>query len=301
MPSRKSTVAAQLGRALGWPALSQECVPIFRRKAETAAEIGARTPLPEGAITPEWFDADRCRNCGEVRETPHCGQCGQKAASRFLWRDIGKEGWERLRWFELRLPRTLTRLVTGPGTVAREYVLGRRTAYSHPLTLLVALVAVLVLMLAANRYFGIHAFGQDAQVDRMAERVMAFANWSFSLGIVAIFLGSIIVFRRRCGYNFIEHAVLAIYCQCIILAVIILNLLPTLIWRSPDFILLHKAASQYYVFAIKLAIVAVAYRQFFLLDLRKDWLKLLLACAVFVGVNWLLLRLYALAILKLVI
>ncbi|MGY4397418.1 mannose/fructose/N-acetylgalactosamine-specific phosphotransferase system component IID [Sphingomonas sp. UYAg733] len=171
----------------------------------------------------------------------------------------------------------------------------------HPLTLLIALVAVLVLMLAANRYFGLYGYaGGDGDVDRMAKRVLAYANWSFSLGIFAILLGSWIVFRGRLGYNLIEHAVLAVFCQNIILAIIIVNLVPTLIWRGPEFILWHKWASQYYIFAVKLLIVAAAYKQFFLLRLRSDWPRLLLACGIFAGLSWALLRLYALAILWIV-
>jgi hypothetical protein len=250
-------------------------------------------------VTDQWFDASRCHDCGEQRSTPFCGECGQKAAKRFVWRDIGKEGWDRLRFFEFKFLKTLGRLVPGPGTVARDYVLGRRTAVMHPISLLVALVAILVLMLAANRYFDHYGFA-DRDVDRMAERVMAYANWSFSIGIVAIWLGSWSVFRRRLGYNAVEHAVLALYVQAIILAAIIVNMAPTLIWRDPAFITAHRGASQHYLYLIKLVIVALAYRQFFLLDLRRDWPRLLLACLLFVGASWLLLRAYAALILWLV-
>lgn len=251
-------------------------------------------------VTKDWFEASICRNCGAARTAEHCSACGQKAAHRLALGDISKETWDRLRLFELKSVRTLAKLLTRPGTVSREYVLGRRTAYMNPLSLLVALVAVLVLVLAANRYFQHFAFGKNDDVNRMAERVMAYANWSFSLGIFAIFLGSWTVFRRRLNYNAIEHAVLSIYCQVLILALIVLNLLPTLIWRDPQYVLWHKAASQYYVPMIKLLIVVAAYRQFFLLELRTEWPRLLAACLVFLGVNWVLLRLYALAILWLV-
>ena len=252
--------------------------------------------IPPVAVDDSWFDAGVCRNCGAALATPHCGACGQKAAVRLSTRDMGREGWDRIRLFELKSARTLLRLVTAPGRVARDYVMGRRHAYTNPLALLIALVAILVVMLAANRYF-IVAGGGDAMVDRMAARVMAWANWSFSLGIVAIFAGSWSVFRRRLGYNAIEHAVLAVYCQALILAAIVVNMLPTLVWRDPAFVLWHKQASQYYLYAIKLAVVAVAYRQFFLLDLRRDWSRLLMACAIYLAASWALLRLYAAAIL----
>jgi hypothetical protein len=275
---------------------------IRRRIAETLGlEASTGAAVPDGPISDDWFGQDLCRNCGAATTTPYCGQCGQKAAHRFVWRDIRNESWDRIRLFEIQSVRTLGRLLFSPGTVAREYVLGRRAAHMHPLKLLVALVAILVLLLAANQYFGHYAHaGRDVVVDRMAQRVMAYANWSFSLGIVAIFAGGWIVLGRRLGYNAIEQAILAIYCQSIILALIIINLLPTLIWRSPEFILWHKTASQYYVPTFKLLIVAVAYRQFFLLQIKSDWLKLLSACLIYATINWVLLRIYAFGIFWLV-
>lgn len=179
--------------------------------------------------------------------------------------------------------------------------MGRRSANMHPLKLLVALVAILVVMLAANQYFARFTFaGRDAVVDRMAERVMLYANWSFSLGIFAIFLGSRTVLRRCLGYNVVEHATLAIYCQSVTLGVVIVNMLPTLIWRDPQFIVWHKTASQFYMFAIKLLIVAAGYKQFFLLDLKRDWPRFIGALMVYAASGWLLLRGYALVILWLV-
>ena len=268
----------------------------------TQAQTGAPPvdSAPEQpAIDAAWFAAPVCRNCEAPLATPYCGSCGQKAARRFAFGDVGREGWDRFRVFELKSVRTLRDLVTGPGKVARAYVLGRRTDYMNPLSLLVALVALLVLMLAANRYFeDIGASGAD--VDRMTERVLAYANWSFSLGIFAIFFGSMIVFRRRLGTNAVEHAILAVYAQAIILAAILVNMAPTLIWRDPGFIAAHRAASQHYLYAIKLAVVAFAYKQFFLIDLRSEWPRLALALLLYVAASWLLLRAYAAAILWLV-
>lgn len=275
----------------------------IRRRIADAFRTGRTvvTPLPNVPVTDDWFGQDVCRNCNAAMKTPYCGQCGQKAAQRFVWRDIRSETWERVRLFEIQSLRTLRDLLTSPGTVARDFVLGRRAAHMHPLKLLVALVAILVLLLATNQYFGHYAYaGRDVVVDRMAQRVLAYANWSFSLGIIAIFLGAWIVFGRRLGYNAIELAILSIYCQSIILALIMINLLPTLIWQQSDIILAHKMASQYYVPLVKLLIVAVAYRQFFLLSYRSDWLKLLSACLIYAGINWVLLRLYALTIFWLV-
>lgn len=278
-------------------------MPILRRTTEIirralAPEISF---VPEGSAGDAWRDPGTCRNCGVPLSTSYCGTCGQKAAQRLTWRAFGRETWERVRLFELQTLTTAARLLLSPGRVAREYVMGRRSANMHPLKLLAALVAMVVVMLAANQYFARYAFsGRDVVVDRMAERVMLYANWSFSLGIFAIFLGSWIVLRRRLGYNAVEHATLAIYCQSVTLGVVIVNLLPTLVWRDPQFIVWHKAASQYYMFVLKLLIVAAAYKQFFMLEPRRDWLPWSAALVVYAVAGWVLLRLYALAILWLV-
>jgi hypothetical protein len=164
--------------------------------------------VPDITVSPAWFTAPVCRNCDAELTSPYCGQCGQKAAKRFEWRDIRNEGWERLRLFELSAAKTLRSLLLSPGTVARDFALGRRAAHMHPLKLLVALVAILVVLLTYNQYFGHSGLAKNADVDKMAKRVLAYANWSFSIGIIAIFLASWTVFRRRLGYNPIEHAIL---------------------------------------------------------------------------------------------
>ena len=264
------------------------------------ADVVATDQAPdEGPALAKHFDAARCLNCDAPLATAYCGECGQKAARRFTFRDFVKESWDRLRLFELKSVKTVGRLATSPGVVAREYVMGRRGAYMHPLTLLIALVALLVVILATNSYF-VGLGGAEDEMSRMTTRVMSYANWSFSLGIFAIFLGSWTVFRRRFGYNSVEHAVLAVYVQCIILVANVVNLVPTLIWSDTGFITAHREAAQYYMAAIKLGIVAIAYRQFFQLDRRPDWPRLALACGVYSGASWLLLRAYAAAIFWLV-
>lgn len=253
------------------------------------------------AVSDAWFARGVCCNCGTALATPYCGACGQKAARRFVWRDLRTEGWDRLRLFEMTWARTLVRLVLAPGLVARGYVLGCRADTMHPLKLLVATVAILVVVLAGSQYFSVYAAGgNDAVVARMAAQVLAWSNWSFSLGIVAIIAAARLTFGRRLGYNLVEVGVLAVYCQAIVLAFIAINLLPTLIRPDPAFVLAHKAASQVYVPIVKTLVVAVGYRQFYRLSWRADAPRLALACLIFTALNWALLRLYAAAILLLV-
>lgn len=263
---------------------------------------GAADPTLSISLDDAWFAPGVCRNCGAALVTPFCGQCGQRKARRFRWRDVGREAWERARLFESGVLRTTWRLVAHPGQVAREYVMGMRQRHVHPLKLLLFAIALLLLVLARNRYFGADALahGGDAKLERMAALVQGYANWSFSTGILAILVASLLVFRRRLGYNAIEHSVLAVYCQVLVIGVILLNMLPTLVWNTPEFIRAYKAASGVYLYAFKIAIVAIAFQQFYLVSLRREWPRLLLAVAVYVAASWLLLRAYARLILALV-
>lgn len=76
------------------------------------------SPVPNVPVSNDWFEQSTCRNCASPMTTAYCGGCGQKAAKRFVWRDIRKETWERLRLFELPAVRTLRKLIIAPGTVA---------------------------------------------------------------------------------------------------------------------------------------------------------------------------------------
>ncbi|MDQ3159931.1 MAG: DUF3667 domain-containing protein [Pseudomonadota bacterium] len=273
-----------------------------RQSTPPHVPLGAAGPKQPVRMEDAYFEAPVCRNCAAPLETAHCSACGQKKARRFAWRDLRNETWEHWRLFEITSARTLWRLVSSPGYVAREYVMGRRKHHMHPLKLLVLMVALLVVALNRNRFFSHFGYSDlpDAQIDRMAALVQGYANWSFSLGILAIWCGSYVVYRHRLGYNAIEHAVLAVYCQILIIAVILINMVPTLIWNTAEFVRDYKAMSANYLYAIKVVIVALAYKQFLLIELRREWPRLVGAILTYMATSWVLLRLYAAAVLAIV-
>lgn len=244
----------------------------------------------------EHFAAPVCRNCGAALSTKFCGQCGQQKAARFNLRAVGGEAWSNWRLFEMDVLASAWRLLRKPGTVAREYVLGARKKHVHPLKLLLIAIGVLVLVLAQSNYLA----SQNANVSRAMELVRSYANWSFSLGIVAIVLTSLVVFRKRGGFNTTEHLVLAVYCHFLIICAAIVNLLPTLVWRAPAWLATHKAWSGFGMDVVEAGLVMLAFRQFFLVDLRREWWRLLLAGVVFAAIKWGLVRLYAMALVKVV-
>lgn len=250
----------------------------------------------EPVLTDTHFVLPQCHNCSQPIDTPYCPACGQKRAERFRLNTIASEAWDKVRVFEFATLRAIWRTVTGPGRVAREFVLGARKKHLHPLKLLLIAIGVLLLLLAQSRYLD----SQNAQVSRAMALAQTYGQWSFSIGIVAILSASTVMFRQRLGYNFTEHLVLAIYGHFLIILANIANLLPTLLWRAPGFLAAHKAWSAWYMDGVEMLIVAIACQQFFLLDWKRHWWRLLLAVLLFAGIKWLLLRGFAWLLVKLV-
>lgn len=263
------------------------------RHDDDAAGVQAATAFDLDAT---YFNEPSCRNCGAEIATKYCGACGQERARRFSSGHIRGEVWQNFRLFEMELVTAAWRVITGPGRVAREYVLGARKKQMHPMKLLLVAVGLLLLMLSQSGYLNTG----NAQLGKAMQLVQSWGKWSFSLGILAILGSSLSVFHRRMHYNLIEHLILAAYVQAVIIACNLVNLLPTLAWHSPEFLHAHKATAKYYMYLIEAGVVAIAFRQFFLVDLRREWWRLLLAAVVFVGLNWLLLRLYGRMVAKIV-
>ena len=85
-----------------------------------------------------------CANCDAPLTGAFCASCGQKSTrsrrldGRLLFEDLIEKALN----LELSLLRTVVGLTVRPGTVCREYVNGKRTLYTNPVTYLL-LVAVL--------------------------------------------------------------------------------------------------------------------------------------------------------------
>jgi hypothetical protein len=245
----------------------------------------------------DWFAAPQCRNCNAALATPFCGTCGQKRATRLGRRAIGSEAWSNFRVFELTTVKAVARVLREPGTVAREYVLGRRTALVHPLKLLAIAIGLLLVVLSRSAYLD----SANTHVSQAMELVRAWSNWSFSLGIAAIFIASFGLFRRRLGYNATEHLVLAAYAQTLVIFASVAMKLPTLVFPEPAFVAAHKSASVILMDVVGAAVVVVSFRQFFLLDARRDAWRLVAAALAYLVVKAALVRFYAIALVKVVL
>ena len=242
------------------------------------------------------FEAPVCRNCGGELQSRFCPACGQKKARRFGWGEVRDEAWDKLRWFEADMVKAALNVTLRPGKVARAYVLGERKQHVHPLKLLLTAIVLLLVVIHQTDFFGSASPG----LSKAIALVQDYSKWSFSIGILAILTASLIVFRRRDGFNVVEHLVLATYTHFVILAANIVNLLPLYWWTGIDAVKAHRAISGYYMSWIEAGIVFAAFTQFFAIDLRRQWWWPLIGTIVFYAVKKGALYLYGRAVIRIV-
>lgn len=85
----------------------------------------------------------KCLNCGNECTDAFCPRCGQKTStSRFQIAEILVSTFTSIIGGDNKWLTTCTALLTRPGHMAREYILGKRSSYYPPVSLLISLVAV---------------------------------------------------------------------------------------------------------------------------------------------------------------
>lgn len=85
----------------------------------------------------------KCLNCGAECKGEYCPKCGQKTSTqRFQVKEIIVKTIASLIGGDNKLWGTCVGLLTRPGYMVREYLLGKRVCYYNPVSLLVCLVAI---------------------------------------------------------------------------------------------------------------------------------------------------------------
>lgn len=78
-------------------------------------------------------DSQNCLNCGTKLTGQYCGQCGQRATSRFISIfELLRDAFGDLFELDSRLWRTLAPLLVRPGLLTKDYLEGRRARYMPP-------------------------------------------------------------------------------------------------------------------------------------------------------------------------
>jgi hypothetical protein len=91
-----------------------------------------QTTLLDGVISPS-PPAAPCASCGRALESEYCPACGQAREPRLTIPGVLARLGRRLKRLDFKIVRTFAALLRRPGDMIREYVRGRRAAYTNPL------------------------------------------------------------------------------------------------------------------------------------------------------------------------
>ena len=97
----------------------------------------------------------KCKNCDEELYGPqkYCSKCGQKNISKLNLRYLFSEIIENVINLDSKLYRTLKILMFKPGTLSKEFTMGRRKSYVPPVRLYVIVTLIFFFVLSIIRSF----------------------------------------------------------------------------------------------------------------------------------------------------
>lgn len=124
-------------------AMRQSAIDRFADRFSASRRILRRTKESDEELRP----LPSCLNCGASLGGQYCGNCGQRARSRLisLW-ELVREAFGDLFELDSRVWQTLLPLLTRPGKLTRDYLLGRRARFMPPFRTYLVLSVVFFLV-----------------------------------------------------------------------------------------------------------------------------------------------------------
>jgi len=151
----------------------------------------------------------QCRNCNThlIVGQAYCSACGQKLISeRLSLHEIARDLIHAVFHVDRSVISLLRMLLGRPGTVALDYVLGRRKRYFGPFGLLFVVVAAAS---AAFAFAGLRAV-PTSNANMVTDFLQNHINL-VTFAEVPLLAGFSRLLYARAGFNFAEHLVLAAY------------------------------------------------------------------------------------------
>lgn len=191
----------------------------------------------------------QCSNCHASLNNEHifCSQCGQKAhLHRLSWHDVWHDAVHYFTHADKGIFHLLLQLAIKTGTVAKEFIAGKRKKYFPPFNffLIVATIYVFIFALNAKTAAPADINKQHPELSRMpdlkkresvtkmyvrADKAKVFMNrHSNTVAMLALPLLAFIfwLWYRKAGYNYIEHLVAGMYMSGFTLLVQVLVFVP---------------------------------------------------------------------------
>ena len=154
-------------------------------------------------------DLNQCQNCGSALspDQKYCGHCGQKGdVGRLTVKQLGHDLLHALTHVDRSVLSLLWPLLVRPGTVARDYVAGKRKRYFGPLSWLIVIVGLVSAEVAISGFQVVISNNPSVLADLLQRHV----NVVFLIQVPVLALFCRLLFRRD-GFNTAEFLVLAAY------------------------------------------------------------------------------------------
>jgi hypothetical protein len=168
--------------------------------------------------------SSHCQNCNATvtSRQAYCSACGQKRIfERLTLREIAHELIHAILHVDRSAISLVRMLLVRPGTVALDYVQGRRKRYFGPFGFLFIVVAVAAAAFAVTGFRVVPTKDANGVADFLQNHInlVMFAE-------VPLLAGFSRLFYRRADFNFAEHLVLAAYTSGLRVLIAALFLIP---------------------------------------------------------------------------
>ncbi len=151
--------------------------------------------------------SNTCQNCHAELNGVYCSQCGQKATTQLELRPFLQDLFSKTSELDFRLARTLKDLIVRPGAMIRDYIDGKRIAYTNPFKALFIVTALYIVVIS---YFKISIDFYN-QNEGAGNAVLIFMNYLIFIFLAATALVFRFVFKKY-EVNWVKSYIILCYC-----------------------------------------------------------------------------------------
>jgi len=221
-----------------------------------------------------------CKNCVNQFEGLFCNVCGQKPAHRLDIKHVLHEVAHVFTHADKGIFNFVKKVLTHPGTMALEYVEGKRKKYFNPFQYLFLIVGVTVFALSKSHIMedtmnSVGAKKGSAELLRFQHIIETFIQKYFNVVLflmIPVYAFFSKLFYKSKGYNYAENVVLQCYIQAQQNTIFAAGYLAVYFFRS------QLGGMPFMIFTLVIGVIlnGIACRQFFKVSLLQGILKTIL-------------------------
>jgi hypothetical protein len=155
-----------------------------------------------------------CPNCGRNKSGKFCATCGQKEDARYNMHLLWHEAVHAITHADKGIFSYAFQLLYRPGTIALDFVEGRRKRYFNPFQFLLIILGIYIVIVTSTNFMErmaeLIADPSNKKLSGEFERVMGFLNRYQKFIYLALIPLSTLVIKwifPRSGFNYSEHFV----------------------------------------------------------------------------------------------